>query len=366
MFRSWLRALALALPTIMFVAGSAGLFAPRAAVAAQEDEASYRQVLSEALAEYDAHHFEEARALFRRAHDLSPNARTLRGIGMASFELRDYVDALRSLQGALTDQRRPLTPAQRAQVSGLIERTRAFVGQYMLPASVKPAVLRVDGMPATTEADGTLLLNFGRHAVTVETPGYVPETRELYVIGGERQELSFQLRPIAVEPPAPEPTKTAATTATATQHLGAVDAAPTAATGASETTPPLATQPEGAGARRGSRTAMWFVGAGVLAAGAVATGLWWHNRNGEISLCQNAGANCENEDQLTGQRDMAIGLTAGMAVGAAVLGIMGTVVLAKSHKADAAAPAMVACSPTPGAGNGSTLGSVNCAIRYAF
>src|SRR6266704_960888 len=80
--------------------------APGPAVQEPSESAQYRALLEEAVTEYDARHYEEARALFRRAHEVSPNARTLRGIGMASFELREYIEALRSLEGSLADKRR--------------------------------------------------------------------------------------------------------------------------------------------------------------------------------------------------------------------------------------------------------------------
>ena len=44
------------------------------------DQPAYRKAIEDGLAEYDARHFEEARSLFRRAHQISPNARTFRGI----------------------------------------------------------------------------------------------------------------------------------------------------------------------------------------------------------------------------------------------------------------------------------------------
>ena len=61
------------------------------------EDPAYRRLIKEGLAEYEARHFDEARSLFQRAHDLNPNARTHRGIGMASFELRDYVSAVHNL-----------------------------------------------------------------------------------------------------------------------------------------------------------------------------------------------------------------------------------------------------------------------------
>src|SRR6185369_15657579 len=139
------RATVLPLAAVLIV----GIVAARPrVVAAQEAETpQYRGLLSEAVAEYDARRYEEARALFRRAHEIAPNARTLRGIGMASFELREYVEALRALEGSLVEQRRPLTAPQRQQVEGLLERTRAFVGRFVLHLTPPDANLRVDGAP---------------------------------------------------------------------------------------------------------------------------------------------------------------------------------------------------------------------------
>jgi hypothetical protein len=77
---------------------------------------AYRSLISDAAAEYDAKHFAEARALFRRAHELEPSARTWRGIGMAAFELRDYVKSLRALEASLVDSRLPLIGSERDQV----------------------------------------------------------------------------------------------------------------------------------------------------------------------------------------------------------------------------------------------------------
>jgi outer membrane protein assembly factor BamD (BamD/ComL family) len=59
--------------------------------AADDDTTPVSVLIGDAVAEYEAGHYQEARALFRQAHEKQPTARTLRGIGMASFELRDYV-----------------------------------------------------------------------------------------------------------------------------------------------------------------------------------------------------------------------------------------------------------------------------------
>jgi tetratricopeptide (TPR) repeat protein len=71
-----------------------------------------------------AGNWEEALALFRQAHALRPSARTLRGMGVASFEARHYADAIRYLTAAATETARPLTPEQLLAVEQLIPRAR--------------------------------------------------------------------------------------------------------------------------------------------------------------------------------------------------------------------------------------------------
>ena len=56
---------------------------------ARASTTEYEAMITDGLAEFQAQRYAEARALFERAHALSPNARTLRGIGMVAFEMRD-------------------------------------------------------------------------------------------------------------------------------------------------------------------------------------------------------------------------------------------------------------------------------------
>jgi hypothetical protein len=287
-------------------------------------------MLEEAVSEYDAHRYEEARALFRRAHEIAPNARTLRGIGMASFELREYIEALRSLEASLVDQRRALTPTQKTQVEALIDRTRAFVGRFFLKLSPKETLVRVDGAPAVVESDGSVLLSFGRHALTAEAPASISESREINVIGGERQELAFALRP----EPAP-----------------AVSAKGGAGNPA-----------RGSEASTSSGAAYWLAGAGVLAAGAVGSVLWYSHEGNQLSQCDqnnadpNATLMCHNRGGIVTNRRIALGMAIGSGVGALALGIIGTVVWSTNSKPESGTA--LACLPVPGA--------VNCELLLHF
>ena len=325
-----------ALLLAVLAASNQSFAAPGPPVQDPSETTQYRAMLEEAVSEYDAHRYEEARALFRRAHEIAPTARTLRGIGMASFELREYVEALRSLEGALVDKRRALTPLQRQQVEALIERTRAFVGRFFLKLSPKETVLRVDGSPAVIESDGSLMLSFGRHALTAEAPGAVTESREVNVIGGERQELSFQLRLEAVV--AAKPTGTGTTTGGGINPALNPGGADTASSGAGK----------------------WFAGAGVLAAGTVGTFLWWRHESDELGRCDTAintsGVDCINRSSLSTRKQVALGITIGTGLAALALGIVGTVVWSTNSQPESGTA--LACVPSPGA--------VSCELQLHF
>src|SRR3954467_9851662 len=134
------------------------LLAVGAATAARaaDDSTPVSVLIGDAVAEYDAGHFQEARALFRQAHERQPTARTLRGIGMCSFELRDYVEATRSLTASLRETRRPLTSEQKRHAELLLARAHTFVGRFTVKIKPATASLFVDGHPAELEPDGML------------------------------------------------------------------------------------------------------------------------------------------------------------------------------------------------------------------
>jgi len=91
-----------------------------ASAAAQPSD--YKALTEAAVEEHSLGHYEEARALFAKAHAINPNARTLWGMGTAAFEARQYVDAMQLFQAALSDTRKPLTEAQSKQAESLRKR----------------------------------------------------------------------------------------------------------------------------------------------------------------------------------------------------------------------------------------------------
>jgi hypothetical protein len=172
-----------------------GLCSTTASADPPRDEGSgaYHATIDQALQEHNAGRFAEARALFLRAHQLQPSARTLRGLGLVEFELRHYAAAIRFLTMAQSDTRNPLNDAHRTEAAALLNQANAFVGRYRLEFEPTDATVMVDGEPVAPEDRQMLLLDVGEHTVGVQAPAYRAQARRLDVKGGEQQALRFKL-----------------------------------------------------------------------------------------------------------------------------------------------------------------------------
>lgn len=157
----------------------------------------------EALAEFEAGHWEEARVLLERLYNARPSGESLRLLGAASYELRDYAVSVRYFRRALAEPQRPLGAARRADAQRALEAALRFVGAVrVVVPGVSDVRLRVDDADVQPDPDGTLTLSLGRHELLVSAPGYVAQTSELRVEAGTTQEVSIALRP---EAPPPDP-----------------------------------------------------------------------------------------------------------------------------------------------------------------
>jgi hypothetical protein len=177
------------------------------------DDAQYSAVVSEALLEFNAHRFEEARALFLKAHALHPNARTLRALGNVAFELRNYVDCIEYLDAALASAAQPLTPSMREETEKTLARAGTFTARVALTVEPSAAHVLVDGEAAHVQRDGSLLLNIGRHTLSASLTGYMTVDKNMDVRGGEQTQLQLKLpaNVIAISTPSVHKSTPAAT-----------------------------------------------------------------------------------------------------------------------------------------------------------
>lgn len=178
-------------------------------------EAEYSSHVDRALKEYARGNWPEAKVFFTRAHALRPSARTLRGLGLTSYEMRSYVEACDYLRLALDSRERPLTDEMRKTVETALGEAMSFVARYRVVLEPPNANLEVDDRVPVLREDA-LWLDPGTHVLSVRAEGYKPASRTLAVHGGERAELRVVLERqqgatiATADRPAPEPAPTAA------------------------------------------------------------------------------------------------------------------------------------------------------------
>ncbi|HKP59881.1 MAG TPA: tetratricopeptide repeat protein [Polyangiales bacterium] len=188
------------------------------------EDAEYRQVVEEALAEFNRGNWEEAAALFERAHRINPSARTLRGMGLTAYEARRYVDAIKHLSEALTETRRPLTPQQREEVSATLDRARRFVAHLRLKVGPSDARVTINGRVAEPDSKGDVTTDPGLLDVEISADGYDTALRRVRLTAGGQEELTVQLSRVRTEVPvAQQPQTPPASTAA---PAGAVQSSP--------------------------------------------------------------------------------------------------------------------------------------------
>lgn len=167
----------------------------------EQASSEYRRAIEEALVEFEAGRYAEARVLFTRAHELEPNARTARGIGSCAFELSDYLGAIVAFEEALSSERRPLDARLRQQTEQLLARARTFVGRVNLIVEPSSARVTVDGHPPVTR-EGAILLNPGEHEIRIESEGLASEVRHVRVEAAAPVSMQVSLVPPPVVVPA--------------------------------------------------------------------------------------------------------------------------------------------------------------------
>jgi len=154
----------------------------------------YRSAIESAVDEYELGNFAEARSQFQRAHELYPNARSWRGMGMTEFELRNYPDAIDHLERALACEIKPLSESLRRETEWLLERARGYVARVTLRLEPRDASVTLDGVPLEPAQRDVLLLAVGDHTLEFRALNCQTEKRNIKVTGGEQRTLQVSLR----------------------------------------------------------------------------------------------------------------------------------------------------------------------------
>jgi hypothetical protein len=184
----------LGLSILLCLACSATPMSASAQNKAAEKSSEYRELIEKALQEYALGHWPEARVFFADAHALSPNARTLRGLGMTCYEERAYVESIGYLEQALESKVQPLTPKLTTEAEGILAQAKRFVSTTYIVTAPADAKLTIDDQPAKIRADGSVLLDPGDHSAHVSSAGYQSEQRRLHAEAGRELHIQIELR----------------------------------------------------------------------------------------------------------------------------------------------------------------------------
>jgi hypothetical protein len=317
--------------------------------ASATDSAAYETAIGDALQEYTAGRFAEARALFLRAHQLRPSARTLRGLGLVEYELRHYAEAMRILMRAQSDARNPLTDAQKQSAATLVKQMSVFVGRYRVVSEPTEVILSVDGAPVAASRE-PLVLDVGEHTLVVRAPRHRAQERRIDVKGGEQEELRFEL--VADGPPTAEIAKPSS----APHEIHATRAPRPSVVVHADSSSPLLSR----------RTTWGWVSLGVAGASLVGSLVAW--RSAEAAAARwNDDARClrdgETRQQNCGADSRAVTtartwMTAGL-VATGALGVAATLLLLPARQdADHRSDTSARCGIGPG-----ELG-VECAVGF--
>jgi hypothetical protein len=160
---------------------------------AQDDE--YRTLTASAVQEHERGNFREARALFARAHAISPNARTLWGMGVAAFEDRQYAEAVKRLRESLLHPEKPLTDTQRTHAQELIQRSAAFTVSLSLYLNPSHARFIIDGVEIPHASEVPLIVDGGKHHIVAASPEHKTYVRDVSFAPGQPVTLDIQLEP---------------------------------------------------------------------------------------------------------------------------------------------------------------------------
>jgi hypothetical protein len=314
-------------------------------------EAEYQQLIGDALDEYDRGSWEEAAALFRRAHELVPSSRTLRGMGLATYEARRYAESLYYLRDALADTRRPLNNKQRAEVEATLQRVRLFVGSLRLVVDPADAQVTINGRAFKREPDGSVFTDSGWLDVEASADGYETMLKRVRMTAGDRQELALHLNSERSAAAAQSPVEQPQPRAAAAAQL------PAAPEHALSSTP---SDTQGSGSSL--QTWKWVTaGAAVVALGVGGTMLAIQkikapDYEAECVRAASPPADCESRRALLGTTLWAGSIT-GLSLGGALTVLSVTLFALDAHHSRADASPALSCA---GAGD---IG-VSCRMRF--
>ncbi len=243
---SWLLAVALALT------------ASRIAVAEPAPDSPTKQAgqhFERGVALYNETDYRAALVEFKRAYEIAPNAAVLYNLGQTYYQLQNYAAALSAFERFISESGD--SPMHKQEVDDMIKTLRLRVGKIQISTSLPDTEITVDDdLVGKTPLTAAVVVSVGRRKITALHNGRNAETRYVDVSAGDLVKVAIDF-----------PNAASATPETPTLAAAGKSAEPA---------------PRGPGLRNG----LW-VATGVLAAGAITTGILALHAQTELSDARN-------------------------------------------------------------------------------
>lgn len=137
---------------------------------------------------------EAALVEFQRAYEAYPSYHVLYNIGQTALSLRRYVVALRALERYMAEGGDAISPERAADVQAMISTLESRTAHVTIVVNVPGARIRLDDeILGTSPLEGAVVVDVGRHTLSVTANGYNPFEREIVVAGGDEQTVEVEL-----------------------------------------------------------------------------------------------------------------------------------------------------------------------------
>jgi len=182
---------------LLLLAILAGVLVAPSGVAAQGAEREARELFQAGNEALSTGRFAEARDLFRRSLDITPNAGTAFNLAVALRGTGQTLEALQIFEALLEGEFGRLSRAQRRETERLRREVEAEIA--VLHITVRGAddiEVRVDGQRIASAADGEIVehrVDPGVRVVTVSAPRRVTQERRVDLERGSSVELEVEL-----------------------------------------------------------------------------------------------------------------------------------------------------------------------------
>ncbi len=143
---------------------------------------------------YEENDFNAAIVEFKRAYETAPNPRVLYNIGQTYYQLQNYAVALETFERYLKEAGSAVSGDRRKEVEADIAKLQSRVAKATLTVNVAGADLYVDETPVgKSPIDLPVTISMGRRKITASKPGFVTASRSVDFAGGDATKVVLEL-----------------------------------------------------------------------------------------------------------------------------------------------------------------------------